>query len=103
MAFVIEIEEVNAQTVGALDGQLARLPGFVLALTGNSTAGDEFLLGSYVGTCIHTPPPQPTAIYFWSMAAALWTSAISWRPAQSRPTIPKEASPALGCQSAATG
>ena len=103
MAFVTEIEEVNAQTVGALDGQLARLPGFVLALTGNSTDGDEFLLVHYDGTCIQTPPPPPTAIYFWSMAAALWTSAISWRPAQSRPTIPKAASPALGCQSAATG
>ena len=103
MAFVTEIEEVDAQTVGALDGQLARLPGFVLALTGNSTAGDEFLLVPNDGACIHTPPPPPTAIYFWSMAAALWTSAIGWRPAQSRPTIPKVASPAPGCQSAATG
>ncbi|MEC8028702.1 MAG: hypothetical protein VX170_13615, partial [Pseudomonadota bacterium] len=26
MAFVTEIEELNAQTVGALDGQLVRLP-----------------------------------------------------------------------------
>ena len=131
MAFVAEIKEVNAQTVGALDGQLVRLPGFVLPLTDNGAAGDEFLLVPYVGACIHTPPPNqmvlvvpaggykaenlfepvlvtgrrppPAAIYFWSTAAALWTSAIIWRPAQSRPTIPKAASPAPGCQSAATG
>lgn len=59
MAFVAEIKEVNAQTVGALDGQLVRLPGFVLPLTDNGAAGDEFLLVPYVGACIHTPPPPP--------------------------------------------
>ena len=57
MAFVAEIKEVNAQTVGALDGQLVRLPGFVLPLTNTGTAGDEFLLVPHVGACIHTPPP----------------------------------------------
>lgn len=59
MAFVAEIKEVNAQTVGALDGQLVRLPGFVLPLTDNGAAGDEFLLVPYVGACILTPPPPP--------------------------------------------
>ena len=54
-----EIKEVNAQTVGALDGQLVRLPGFVLPLTDNGAAGDEFLLAPYVGACIYTPPPPP--------------------------------------------
>ncbi|MGB1007610.1 MAG: DUF3299 domain-containing protein, partial [Thalassobaculaceae bacterium] len=59
MAFVAEIKEVNAQTVGALDGQTVRLPGFVLPLTENGAAGDEFLLVPYVGACIHSPPPPP--------------------------------------------
>jgi hypothetical protein len=38
---------------------LVRLPGFVLPLTDNGAAGDEFLLVPYVGACIHTPPPPP--------------------------------------------
>ena len=59
MAFVAEIKEVNAQTVGALDGQLVRLPGFVLTLTDNGPAGERFLLAHCVGACIHTRRRRP--------------------------------------------
>ena len=55
MAFVAEIKKVNVQTIGAVDGQLVCLPCFVLPLTDNIAAGDEFLLVPYVGACIHTP------------------------------------------------
>ena len=70
MAFVAEIKEVNAQTVGALDGQLVRLPGFVLPLTDNGTAGDGFLLVPYVGACVRTPPP-PIKWSWWCRPAAI--------------------------------
>ena len=53
----------NAPVVPALDGQLIRLPGYIVPLEvsedGRTT---DFLLVPYFGACIHTPPPPANQI-----------------------------------------
>ena len=46
----------------ALDGQLVRLPGYLLPLEFSGKEITEFLLVPWVGACIHTPPPPPNQI-----------------------------------------
>jgi hypothetical protein len=46
----------------ALDGQLIRVPGYVLPLEITGRKVTEFLLVPWVGACIHTPPPPPNQI-----------------------------------------
>ncbi|MFC0711966.1 DUF3299 domain-containing protein [Azorhizophilus paspali] len=52
-----------APVVKVLDGQLVRLPGYLVPL---ETASDgrvrEFLLVPYFGACIHVPPPPSNQI-----------------------------------------
>ena len=53
-----------AETVPELDGQIVKLPGFVVPL---DVAGDlvaSFLLVPYFGACIHQPPPPPNQIVY---------------------------------------
>lgn len=53
-----------AKTVPELDGQVVKLPGFVVPL---DVAGDlvaSFLLVPYFGACIHQPPPPPNQIVY---------------------------------------
>jgi hypothetical protein len=40
-----------------LDGQLIKLPGFVVPLDGGPKAVSEFLMVPFFGGCIHVPPP----------------------------------------------
>ncbi len=47
----------DAPVVEALDGQVVRLPGFVVPLEGDGRRVEEFLLVPYYGACIHVPPP----------------------------------------------
>lgn len=47
----------DAPVVDALDGQVVRLPGFVVPLEGDGRTVEEFLLVPYYGACIHVPPP----------------------------------------------
>ena len=53
----------NATVVPALDGQLIRLPGYIVPLEvsedGRTT---DFLLVPYFGACIHVPPPPSNQI-----------------------------------------
>jgi hypothetical protein len=46
----------------ALDGQLVRMPGYLLPLETSGKRIREFLLVPWVGACIHTPPPPPNQI-----------------------------------------
>jgi hypothetical protein len=46
----------------ALDGQVVRLPGYLLPLEFSGKQVTEFLLVPWVGACIHTPPPPPNQI-----------------------------------------
>ena len=52
-----------APVVKALDGQLVRLPGYLVPLeTGSDGRVHEFLLVPYFGACIHVPPPPSNQI-----------------------------------------
>ena len=55
-------------TVPELNGQLVKLPGFVVPLdvTGGKVA--SFLLVPYFGACIHQPPPPPNQIVYVEFA-----------------------------------
>jgi hypothetical protein len=46
----------------ALDGQVVRMPGYLLPLEFSGKLVTEFLLVPWVGACIHTPPPPPNQI-----------------------------------------
>jgi hypothetical protein len=46
----------------SVDGQVVRLPGYVLPLEFSGKQVTEFLLVPWVGACIHTPPPPPNQI-----------------------------------------
>ena len=53
----------NAPVVPALDGQLIRLPGYIVPLEVNEDGRTtEFLLVPYYGACIHVPPPPSNQI-----------------------------------------
>ncbi|MFN7179789.1 DUF3299 domain-containing protein [Hyphomonas sp.] len=46
-----------------LDGQLVRIPGYVVPLDGTEQGRyTEFLFVPYMGACIHSPPPPPNQI-----------------------------------------
>lgn len=46
-----------APTNSELNGQLIKLPGFVVPLETDGQKSSEFLLVPYYGACIHVPPP----------------------------------------------
>ena len=49
-------------TNSELEGELIRMPGYVLPLEFADGKVTEFLLVPFVGACIHTPPPPPNQI-----------------------------------------
>ena len=51
-----------APTVDKLDGELVKIPGFMLPLEFDDTNIKEFLLVPYYGACVHTPPPPANQI-----------------------------------------
>ncbi len=55
----------SASTVGELDGEKIRIPGFVVPV---ETDGEgrlrEFFLVPYFGACIHVPPPPANQIIY---------------------------------------
>lgn len=56
-------KKLKTQTVNAeLDGQVIRMPGYLLPLEFSGKEVTEFLLVPYVGACIHSPPPPPNQI-----------------------------------------
>lgn len=61
-----EISEKRRQhalsTNNELEGELIRMPGYVLPLEYDGQKVTEFLLVPFVGACIHTPPPPPNQI-----------------------------------------
>jgi hypothetical protein len=60
---IAEKQRALAQAVNpSVDGQVVRLPGYVLPLEFSGKQVTEFLLVPWVGACIHTPPPPPNQI-----------------------------------------
>ncbi|MDP3845185.1 MAG: DUF3299 domain-containing protein [Pseudomonas sp.] len=56
-------QSVAAPVVKALDGQLIKLPGYIVPLNVTEEGRvTEFLLVPYYGACIHVPPPPPNQI-----------------------------------------
>lgn len=54
---------VAAPVVKELDGQLIKLPGYIVPLNVTEEGRvTEFLLVPYYGACIHVPPPPPNQI-----------------------------------------
>lgn len=53
-----------APAVDTLNGQQARMPGFLLPLEFDGEQVSEFLLVPYLGACIHTPPPPANQIIY---------------------------------------
>ena len=55
--------------VESLDGELIRIPGYVVPLDFDAQSKyTEFLLVPYFGACLHTPPPPPNQILFVTSA-----------------------------------
>ena len=61
-AFQELVRHTQNSPVKRLDGQMVRLPGYVLPLESEGNRITEFLLVPFVGACIHTPPPPPNQI-----------------------------------------
>jgi len=68
---IARVHEVDAawraadeKVEGSLDGQLVRMPGYVLPLEFSGSTITEFLLVPFVGACIHVPPPPPNQIVY---------------------------------------
>ena len=56
---------MSVGVVEALDGELVKLPGFIVPLEVTDDGKvSEFLLVPYFGACIHYPPPPPNQIVY---------------------------------------
>jgi len=60
----------GAQTNPLLEGQMVKLPGYLLPLELSGKRVTEFLLVPWVGACVHTPPPPPNQIVHVKLDAA---------------------------------
>jgi len=57
-------QTINAPVVKELDGQLIKIPGFVVPLEGDNNKVTEFLLVPYFGACVHVPPPPSNQLIY---------------------------------------
>ena len=62
------------------NGNLARVPGYMVPLEEESEMVSEFLLVPYVGACVHTPPPPPNQIVHVKMEGGKRTKLSFWDP-----------------------
>ena len=46
------------------NGQIVRLPGFVVPIDYDGSAVSAFILVPFVGACVHVPPPPPNQLVF---------------------------------------
>ncbi len=46
------------------NGQIVRLPGFIVPIEYNGTGVTAFILVPYVGACVHVPPPPANQLVF---------------------------------------
>ncbi|MCE3010621.1 MAG: DUF3299 domain-containing protein [Proteobacteria bacterium] len=63
----------------ALDGQLVRIPGFMVPLEDNMRSVAEFLLVPSPQACIHVPPPPPNQMVLIDMPAGKEVE-VQWGP-----------------------
>jgi hypothetical protein len=70
-------DENGAKLNMDLDGQVIRMPGYIIPLESASEGVTEFILVPYVGACIHVPPPPPNQLVFVTTAEP-WPSDQLW-------------------------
>jgi uncharacterized protein len=46
------------------NGQIVRLPGYIVPIDHNGTGVTAFILVPYVGACVHVPPPPANQLVF---------------------------------------
>jgi hypothetical protein len=46
------------------NGQVIRLPGFIVPIDYSGTGVTAFILVPFVGACVHVPPPPPNQLVF---------------------------------------
>ncbi|MBE1282212.1 MAG: DUF3299 domain-containing protein [Rhodobacteraceae bacterium] len=57
-------QERNAEVTDKYNGQLVRIPGYLVPLEYDGQNVTSALLVPYVGACIHVPPPPPNQLIF---------------------------------------
>ena len=57
-------QEEAAAVTTEYNGQVVRLPGFVVPLDFDATGITAFILAPFVGACIHVPPPPANQLVF---------------------------------------
>jgi hypothetical protein len=63
-----------------IDGQLVRIPGFVVPLEDYVESAAEFLLVPYFGACVHVPPPPPNQRVYVEMEGRREARFGWWEP-----------------------
>lgn len=63
-----------------LDGQVVRMPGFVVPLEDYVESASEFLLVPYYGACVHVPPPPPNQMVYVEMQEKKKAEFGWWEP-----------------------
>ncbi|MEO1137328.1 MAG: DUF3299 domain-containing protein [Pseudomonadota bacterium] len=65
MMGIMPVQIGTFNVVEELEGELVRIPGFVLPFEYTESGKiSEFLLVPYFGACIHTPPPPPNQLVY---------------------------------------
>lgn len=70
-------DENGVKLNSALNGQVIRMPGYIIPLETVADGVTEFVLVPYVGACIHVPPPPPNQLVFVT-AENPWPSDNLW-------------------------
>lgn len=70
-------DENGAKLNESLDGQVIKMPGYILPLESGTEGVTEFILVPYVGACIHVPPPPPNQLVF-ATTTQPWPSDSLW-------------------------
>ncbi len=58
------VQPESSGIVRDYDGQIVRLPGFIVPLKMGAEGVTEFILAPFVGACIHVPPPPANQLVF---------------------------------------
>jgi uncharacterized protein len=80
------MEELNTETgempdsLRVLDGQVVRIPAFMVPLDDDLRKVREFLLVPWPGACVHTPPPPPNQIVYGRVQGERYAEVAWWRP-----------------------
>jgi hypothetical protein len=68
------------ETLKKLNGQLVRVPGFMVPLEDWEQKVSEFILVPYFGACIHVPPPPPNQMAHVLMTKSQKVGVNLWDP-----------------------